>query len=87
MHIASLARLDLSEKEIQIFQKQLSGIIQYVDKLKVVDVEQTDPTSHIHATHNVLREDTCERSIDVKEALANTPDRSDAFYKVPKIIE
>ncbi|MFH1462242.1 MAG: Asp-tRNA(Asn)/Glu-tRNA(Gln) amidotransferase subunit GatC [bacterium] len=56
-HIAKLARLGLTEKEIGRFQKELSSILNYIEKLKEVDVSEIEPTSHAFKLENVVRED------------------------------
>ena len=56
-HIAKLARLGLSEKEIGRYQKELSSILGYVDKLKGLDVSGVEPTSHPLAIENAMRQD------------------------------
>ena len=71
-HIASLARLELTEEEKRIFQEQLSSIIEYVDKLNEVNVGNVEPMSHVHASTNVLRSDDRTSSIHVEEALSNS---------------
>lgn len=86
-HIASLARLELSENEKRLFQDQLSSILQYIDKLKEIDVKSIQPTSHVHEFNNVYRNDRCEMSLSSKEALKNAPDMIENFYKVLKIID
>jgi len=56
-HIAKLARLGLTEKEIAKYQRELSSILDYVEKLKEVDVSRVEPTSHSIAMENVMRDD------------------------------
>jgi len=56
-HIAKLARLGLSEGEIEKFQKELSSILDYIEKLKEVDVAKVKPTSHSREMENVMRKD------------------------------
>jgi aspartyl-tRNA(Asn)/glutamyl-tRNA(Gln) amidotransferase subunit C len=56
-HIAALARLELSEDERHAFQKQLSSILEYVEKLKAVDTEGVEPMNHSIEMGNVLRRD------------------------------
>lgn len=56
-HIARLARIGISEDEIEKFQKDLGAILDYVKELEGVDTENVDPTSHIAGAENVMRED------------------------------
>ena len=82
-----LARLSLTEEEKERFGVQLSSILDYMEKLNELDTENIEPTSHVISLSNVMREDVPRDSIPRKDALSNAPDRTDAFYRVPKIIE
>ena len=86
-HIAMLARLSLTEEEKELFSAQLSSILDYMEKLNELDTEHIEPTSHVLSISNVMREDSPGDSIPREDALANAPDRTDKFYRVPKIIE
>lgn len=87
-HVALLARLKLSEREKELFSKQVGGIIDYINKLNELDTTNIEPTAHILAIKNVFREDTEARpSLPRDKALQNAPERNDGFYGVPKIIE
>jgi aspartyl-tRNA(Asn)/glutamyl-tRNA(Gln) amidotransferase subunit C len=86
-HIAHLARLRLSEAEKEKFGVQLSSILAYVEKLNELDTSGVEPTSHVLAIGNVMRDDALRPSLSADEALLNAPDRADNFYRVPKIIE
>lgn len=86
-HIAHLARLRLTGEEEEKFGAQLSGILAYVEKLNELDTSGVEPTSHVLAMSNVMREDTSTTSLPADEALLNAPERADDFYRVPKIIE
>jgi aspartyl-tRNA(Asn)/glutamyl-tRNA(Gln) amidotransferase subunit C len=86
-HIASLARLSLSEAEKELFGSQLESILSYMDKLNELDTGDIQPTSHVLALVNVTREDSTTRCLDREDALANAPDKTEKFYRVPKIIE
>ncbi len=86
-HIAHLARLRLTGEEKEKFGAQLSGILAYVDKLNELDTSGVEPTSHVLAMGNVMREDALRSSLSTDGALMNAPDRADDFYRVPKIIE
>lgn len=86
-HIAHLARLRLTPEEKAKFGAQLNSILTYVDKLNELDTAGVEPTSHVLALSDVMREDKVRISLSRDEALMNAPDRSDDFYRVPKIIE
>jgi aspartyl-tRNA(Asn)/glutamyl-tRNA(Gln) amidotransferase subunit C len=86
-HLAQLARLSLSEEEKRRFSAQLDGILEYVGRLNELDTSAVEPTSHVLSINTVVREDIPGDSLPLEEALRNAPDRSDAFYRVPRIIE
>ena len=86
-HVARLARLELTEEEKDLFTGQLDGILAYVDKLNELDTTDIQPTSHAVPMENAFREDGEEPSIGLENALANAPDRSESFFRVPKVIE
>jgi aspartyl-tRNA(Asn)/glutamyl-tRNA(Gln) amidotransferase subunit C len=86
-HLAQLARLDLGERERDLFAGQLKDILVYMEKLGELDTTDVEPTSHVISLGNVFREDLPEPSLDREEALDNAPDRTEKFYRVPKIIE
>lgn len=86
-HIALLSRLELSDDEVKLFTGHLDQILQYVEKLKELDVEGVVPTSHAIPLYNVMREDIVEESLPKEDALRNAPDRADPYYRVPKTTE
>mgnify|MGYP001163248306 CR=1 FL=1 len=86
-HIAHLARLGLTEEEISHFQGQLESILEYVDKLKTVDVSRVEPMTHVLDLKNVYRKDSVMPSIDPQTVLKIAPAAQGQFYEVPKVIE
>ena len=86
-YISKLARLSVSEKEREAFSAQLQGILSYMEKLNELDTKDVEPTSHVVSLSNVMRDDVQRASISREDALANAPDHTDKFYRVPKIIE
>jgi aspartyl-tRNA(Asn)/glutamyl-tRNA(Gln) amidotransferase subunit C len=86
-HVARLARLELSDAEKELFTGQLDGILAYVDKLNKLDTSGIVPTAHAVPMENAFREDVVTASLGVERALANAPDRSESFFRVPKVIE
>jgi aspartyl-tRNA(Asn)/glutamyl-tRNA(Gln) amidotransferase subunit C len=86
-HVARLSRLALSAAEAERMREQLSGILAYIDKLRALDTAGVEPTSHAVPLVNVMRADEPTPCLDQDEALANAPDRSDAYFRVPRIIE
>ncbi|MFQ6048011.1 MAG: Asp-tRNA(Asn)/Glu-tRNA(Gln) amidotransferase subunit GatC [Phycisphaerae bacterium] len=86
-HIAMLSRLKLSDQELSLFTRQLSAILDYVQKLNELDTRQVEPTAHAVPIHNVFRDDEPDEPLGVDVALANAPQREGSFYKVPKVLE
>lgn len=86
-HIVKLARLTLSEEELQTYRGQLNTIIGHVEQLGELDTGGIEPTSHVLPITNVMRDDLSAPSLSNGEALQNAPDPSGKFYRVPKIIE
>jgi aspartyl-tRNA(Asn)/glutamyl-tRNA(Gln) amidotransferase subunit C len=86
-HVARLARLDLSEVELDTFTVQMDAILAYVEKLNSLDTEGIVPTSHAVPMENAFREDVLVPSIGVENAVANAPNHAESFFRVPKVIE
>jgi aspartyl-tRNA(Asn)/glutamyl-tRNA(Gln) amidotransferase subunit C len=70
-----------------MFQKQLTSILGYVEKLNEIDTEDIAPTAHVLRMENVFRDDSERDSLSVEDALMNAPERAGNFYQVPKIID
>lgn len=86
-HVARLARLHLSDEELERMRAQLDAILAYVDKLRELDVEGVEPTSHAVPLLDVMRDDDVGPCLSQEAALANAPDRAGEFFRVPRIIE
>ncbi len=86
-HVARLSRLELSEAEKERMRQELDSILAFIDKLRALDTEGVEPTSHAVPMTNVMREDVLRPSFPQEEMLANAPERSGEFFRVPKIIE
>jgi len=86
-HVARLARLALTDEELERMREQLDAILAYIDKLRELDVEGVEPTSHAVPLVNVMRDDEITPSLSQDAALANAPDRAGEFFRVPRIIE
>jgi aspartyl-tRNA(Asn)/glutamyl-tRNA(Gln) amidotransferase subunit C len=85
LHVARLARLELSDEEVERFGGQLSAILDAVGKVSELDLEDVPPTSHPLDLVNVLGEDVPRASLSREEALANAPDPEDGFFGVPPV--
>ena len=84
LHVARLARLELTEPEVERLQEQLSAILEAVSKVQELDLSDVPPTSHPSAdVVNVWREDEPRPSLPRDEALANAPAVQDVMFKVP----
>lgn len=86
-HIAKLARLGLTPSEIKKFQKELSKVLEYIEKLKEVDVSEIEPTSHSVLVENVVREDKVEfREKESEKLLKLAPETKNRYLKVKSIL-
>jgi aspartyl-tRNA(Asn)/glutamyl-tRNA(Gln) amidotransferase subunit C len=83
LHVARLARLELTEDEVEKFTEQLSAILEAVAKVSELDLSDVEPTAHPLDLVNVWTDDEPRPSLPVEEALANAPDRENGFFKVP----
>lgn len=86
-HIAWLARLGLTEEEVETFRSQLSHILENFQILQEVDTTSVPAVSHASGLENVLREDEPRDSLPQSSVLANAPDRADNCFRVGAIIE
>jgi aspartyl-tRNA(Asn)/glutamyl-tRNA(Gln) amidotransferase subunit C len=82
-HVARLARLRLSDEELERFGEQLSAILEAVGKVSELDLSGVPPTAHPLDLVNVWDDDEPRPSLSVEEALANAPDRDGSFFRVP----
>ena len=85
-YTATLARMRLSEAELELLSSQLNDVLKYVEKLNKVDTANVEAMNHVLPLKNVYREDKISKSLTVEDALANAPDKDGNLFKVPKII-
>jgi aspartyl-tRNA(Asn)/glutamyl-tRNA(Gln) amidotransferase subunit C len=85
--VAKLARLQLSEAELDEFTEQLGSVIEYVEKMNKLDTDQVEPLAHCLPVSNVFREDVVKESLGPEKTLANAPDNDGEFFKVPRILD
>jgi aspartyl-tRNA(Asn)/glutamyl-tRNA(Gln) amidotransferase subunit C len=83
LHVARLARLRLSEEEVETMVGELSGILEHVDRIGNLDLEGVEPTSHVVALENVLRADEPRPSLPRDAALASAPSTDGEGFVVP----
>ena len=84
-HVAKLARLALSQEEMEKFAPQLNSILEHVNALNEVDTTGVMPMAHSIKISNVMREDEVKQDYSREEMLKNAPEEEDGFFKVPKI--
>jgi len=85
-HVATLARLELTEDEEERMTVQMNDILTYMDKLNELDTANIPPTTHATQLENVFRPDEVVDSIDRERALANAPQNDGVHFVVPKVI-
>ena len=83
LHVAKLARLRLSEEEVEKMVGELSGILDHVDRIGNLDLDGVEPTSHVVALENVLRADQPRPSLPRDVALASAPEPQDGSFRAP----
>lgn len=86
-YVAHLARLGLTPEEEQKFGAQLGQVLNYIEKLKGVDVSRIEPTAHAVPLVNVTRPDETGSSLSNEDALRNAPAKANGLFVVPKIVE
>jgi aspartyl-tRNA(Asn)/glutamyl-tRNA(Gln) amidotransferase subunit C len=86
-YIADLARLQFSEAEEERMARELTRILDYIEKLDELDTEDVPPMSHVLDLYDVFRKDVVEQRISHEEALKNAPDADEDYFRVPKVIE
>lgn len=86
LKIASLARLEFQENEIEKFQVQLNDILKFVDELSEVNTDGVEALAHAIDLKNALREDVAKKSIDNSLAVKNAPQEEEGAFVVPKIV-
>jgi aspartyl-tRNA(Asn)/glutamyl-tRNA(Gln) amidotransferase subunit C len=85
--IAHLARLEMPAAELDILQRDLNAIVEYVNLLQTLNTDGVEPLAHTLDLANVFRDDVPVPSLPVDEILANAPQRQDDFYAVPAVLD
>jgi aspartyl-tRNA(Asn)/glutamyl-tRNA(Gln) amidotransferase subunit C len=83
LHVAKLARLELSEEEVDRLTRELGAILEAVSKVSELDLSDVPATSHPLAVVNSWDEDEPRRSLDLDEVFSNAPEREADLFKVP----
>jgi aspartyl-tRNA(Asn)/glutamyl-tRNA(Gln) amidotransferase subunit C len=86
-HVALLARLGVTDEDVEKFRVQLSHILENFEILKEVDTENVEPTSHCIPIHTVMREDKPKPSLLQEEVLSNAPRQEDGHFRVRAVLE
>jgi aspartyl-tRNA(Asn)/glutamyl-tRNA(Gln) amidotransferase subunit C len=86
-YVARLARLNLTDAETELFQKQLGDVLKYAEKLSEVDVSHVEPAAHALPIFNVFREDTPRDWFTAQQALSNAPRQANGLFIVTKVVE
>jgi aspartyl-tRNA(Asn)/glutamyl-tRNA(Gln) amidotransferase subunit C len=83
LHVARLARLRLTDEEVERMSRELSGVLEHVERMNRLDIEGVDPTSHVVDLENVLRADEPRPSWPKEEILEPAPDPAEGAFRVP----
>ena len=83
LHVAKLARLELSEEEVERLTQELGAILEAVGKVAELDLDDVPPTSHPLALVNAWRDDEPRPSLPLEDVFANAPDREADLFRVP----
>lgn len=85
--IAHLARLEFDEKDAEKMMKDMTAIVNWVEKLNEVDTEGVEPLTTMSHEINSLREDEVKPHLDHEEAVKNAPKKDSDYFRVPKVLE
>ena len=86
-YVARLSRINLTEDEAKIFQKQLDDVLKYVEKLRELDVTNVDVAAHALPVFNIFRDDAPRDWFTAEQALSNAPRQANGLFVVPKVVE
>jgi aspartyl-tRNA(Asn)/glutamyl-tRNA(Gln) amidotransferase subunit C len=86
-YVARLARINLTEAETELFQKQLDDVLKYIEKLRQADVTDVEAAAHVLPIFNVFREDAPHDWFTAEQALSNAPRKVNGLFVVPKVVE
>ncbi len=86
-HVSRLARLALSEEELDSFTGEMDAILDYVEQLNALDTDGIIPTAHAVPMENAFRPDEIRPGFTTEQALSNAPDATDSAFRVRRVIE
>ena len=84
--VAVLARLKLTDSEVERFTSQLGQVIEYIDVLNEIDTGDVEPMAQVADLSNVFRDDEARQSLSREQALVNAPETDGQFFLVPRIL-
>lgn len=84
-HVARLARLELSDEEVELFRGQLDAILGYFEGIRELDTSGVPPTSHVLPIATPLREDRPSEPLPREDSISNAPEAEGGLFKVPRI--
>lgn len=85
-HVARLARLAVPPEELDKLAHELAAIVGYVERIQALPLDEVPPLSHGGDASDVFRADEVRPSLDRERALGNAPDRTESFFRVPRVI-
>ena len=85
--VASLARLDVPQDQLEEFRSQISQILEYVDQLSSIDTGSIEPADFVHSQSNIMRNDEIHESLNNEQALANSGRTRDECFRVPQVVD
>ena len=86
-YVANLSRLNLTESEKELFLNQLSNIFSHINKLNELDTTDVKPMTNAIELVNIFREDINSYSLSKKQALKNSPAKTDHLFKIPQVLD
>lgn len=86
-HVAKLANLPINSEEEEVLEKQLTETLTYVEMLQEIDTENVQPTAQVTGLENVTRTDVSKPSLTQKQAMSNTKNQHEGFFKVEAILD
>ena len=86
-YVGILAKLDLSSEQIEQAKKDMSSMLDYIDKLNELDTEGVEPMSHVFPVQNVFRQDVVTHGDNREQILKNAPGEKDGMFMVPRTVE
>ncbi|NPA12710.1 MAG: Asp-tRNA(Asn)/Glu-tRNA(Gln) amidotransferase subunit GatC [Aquificae bacterium] len=84
--VAKLSKLQLTQEEVELFSKQLSDILRFIEKLEELDTSDVVPFYELNQQPTPMREDIPQEGLSIEEVLANAPQSENGFFVVPRVV-